>query len=373
MEQKIILTDSSYTGLIEYIQQYKLKKILLVCEKIINLLQIGNFLISNAGKIGFDIILFSDFQPNPSYESVVKGVKLFHQKHCDCIFAIGGGSAMDVAKCIKLYSNMNPNKNYLHQKIIPNDVKLLVAPTTAGTGSEATRFAVIYYNGEKQSVTNDSCIPSAVFIDASALKTLPEYQRKATMLDAFCHAIESFWSVNSTEESKLFSKEAITMILSNMDGYLKNKWEQNAAMLCAANLAGKAINITQTTAGHAMCYKLTSMYWIAHGHAAALCVRILWRYMIDNTALCTDPRGKEYLENVFAEIADAMGCMDAREAAEKFYNIYDELGLKIPDHRATDFDILISSVNPVRLKNNPIALTADAIELLYWQILRKEK
>lgn len=68
MEQKIILTDSSYTGLIEYIQQYKLKKILLVCEKIINLLQIGNFLISNAGKIGFDIILFSDFQPNPSYE-----------------------------------------------------------------------------------------------------------------------------------------------------------------------------------------------------------------------------------------------------------------------------------------------------------------
>ena len=219
----------------------------MVCEKIINLLQIGNFLISNAGKIGFDIILFSDFQPNPSYESVVKGVKLFHQKHCDCIFAIGGGSAMDVAKCIKLYSNMNPNKNYLHQKIIPNDVKLLVAPTTAGTGSEATRFAVIYYNGEKQSVTNDSCIPSAVFIDASALKTLPEYQRKATMLDAFCHAIESFWSVNSTEESKLFSKEAITMILSNMDGYLKNKWEQNAAMLCAANLAGKAINITQTT------------------------------------------------------------------------------------------------------------------------------
>ena len=144
-------------------------------------------------------------------------------------------------------------------------------------------------------------------------------------------------------------------------------------MLCAANLAGKAINITQTTAGHAMCYKLTSMYGIAHGHAAALCVRILWRYMIDNTALCTDPRGKEYLENVFAEIADAMGCMDAREAAEKFYNIYDELGLKIPDHRATDFDILISSVNPVRLKNNPIALTADAIELLYWQILRKEK
>ena len=84
-------------------------------------------------------------------------------------------------------------------------------------------------------------------MDSNALKTLPLYQKKATMCDALCHAIESFWSVNSTEESKKYSKDAIETIMKHMDGYLHNTDEGNAGMLIAANTAGKAINITQTT------------------------------------------------------------------------------------------------------------------------------
>ena len=145
-------------------------------------------------------------------------------------------------------------------------------PTTAGTGSEATRYAVIYFDGEKQSISDYSCIPSAVLMDASVLKTLPIYQKKSTMMDAFCHAIESYWSVNSSEESRQYSRRAIQLIMENKDLYIGNDETGNTQMLKAAHLAGKAINLTQTTAGHAMCYKLTSLYGIAHGHAAALCV-----------------------------------------------------------------------------------------------------
>lgn len=95
------------------------------------------------------------------------------RRSCDLIIAVGGGSAMDVAKCIKLYAYMDPGINYLEQKIVPNDIPLLAVPTTAGTGSEATRYAVVYYKGEKQSVCDESCIPSAVLMDASVLKTRP--------------------------------------------------------------------------------------------------------------------------------------------------------------------------------------------------------
>ena len=97
------------------------------------------------------------------------------------------------------------------------------------------------------------------------------------MMDAFCHALESFWSVNSTEESRRYSKEAIELVLENMEEYLLNTTDGNAGMLLAANIVGKAINITQTTARHAMCYKITSLFGCAHGHAAVLCDRFFSR------------------------------------------------------------------------------------------------
>ena len=372
-EQKILSADNDYKELDEYLKAGGHKRILLVCGSSIKYLKLDVYFQTLERRTGIKVVRFSGFNPNPLYESVAEGVKLFRSADCSMIIAVGGGSAIDTAKCIKLYSNMDDKKNYLEQKIIPNETELVAIPTTAGTGSEATRFAVIYYNGEKQSVSDDSCIPAAALMDASLLETLPVYQKKAAMLDAFCHALESFWSVNSTKESRQYAKEAIQLILTNMDGYLAGQHTEAAQMLQASNLAGKAINISQTTAGHAMCYKLTSLYKIAHGHAAALCVRKLWPYMIENIDNCTDPRGRKYLQNIFQEMAETMGYPASIEAAGKFHAVYDKLGLSVPAYEETDINILKASVNPVRLKNNPVALTENDIEILYRQILRKEE
>ncbi|MCH5342828.1 MAG: phosphonoacetaldehyde reductase [Acetatifactor sp.] len=369
MEQKVIMAGMDYGELDDYIQENGIRSMLLVCGQSFANLKISSYFekLEAGGKV--NVVRFDDFTPNPGYESVERGVEVFRQNNCSAIIAVGGGSAMDVAKCIKLYANMDPAKNYLEQEIVPNDVKLLAVPTTAGTGSEATRYAVIYYRGEKQSVTDDSCIPDVVLVDPSALKTLPMYQRKATMLDALCHAVESFWSVNSTEESKAYSKEAIRLILDDQDAYLANQDRGNANMLQAANIAGKAINITQTTAGHAMCYKLTSLYGIAHGHAAALCVSALWEYMPVHAGECIDPRGADYVTAMFKELADVMGCSTAEQAAVKFREIFAALDLAIPIGKEEDFEILRTSVNPVRLKNNPIRLDEKTIDMLYHKIL----
>lgn len=371
MTQNVLTASKDYSELDEYLKSLKCHNLFLVCDSAYKFLKINSYFESVNERLGINLIKFDDFQPNPLYESVEKGVTLFNDSKCDAIIAVGGGSSIDVAKCIKLYSNMNHTENYLKQTIIPNTIPFLAVPTTAGTGSEATKYAVIYYEGAKQSVTHESCIPSVVLFDVSALETLPEYQKKSTMLDAFCHAVESFWSVNSTDVSKEFSKKAINLILTNYESYLKNESDGNANMLLAANYAGKAINITQTTAGHAMCYKLTSLYGIAHGHAAALCISVLWPFMITHTDLCIDERGQKYLDSVFEEIAFNMNKKSALEAAEYFNELLNSFELQKPLITENDFEILKKSVNPVRLKNNPVALNEEIIDYLYHQIMEK--
>lgn len=368
-EQEILGADEHYTELDRYIMQHRLKKVFLVCGRSIHALRLDGYFQALPCRLGVEVVRFSGFQPNPQYESVAEGVRLFCSSGCDSIVAVGGGSAIDVAKCVKLYCHMDPGVNYLTETIIPNRIPFLAVPTTAGTGSEATRYAVIYYEGEKQSVADASCVPSSVLFDESTLKTLPEYQRKAPMLDALCHAVESFWSVNSTEESRRYSAEAISQILFYEDAYLKNERAGNAGMLKAANTAGKAINITQTTAGHAMCYKLTSLYGIAHGHAAALCVSALFSHMVQRNARCIDPRGEAYLADILRQLARAMGCGTPAEAAEKFRCIVAGLGLEPPRAEAVDYVLLEESVNPVRLKNHPVYLGRETIDRIYHQIL----
>ena len=364
----IITAEDNYKGLDEWLGNKK--KVLLVCDNSIRFLADFNQKIK---EVPVPIVHFSDFQPNPLYESVVDGVRVFRKENCDSIIAVGGGSAMDVAKCIKLYSNLpgdGKNGSWLKEEIVPNTIPFLAMPTTAGTGSESTRYAVVYFGGEKQSITSESFIPETVLMDPNALKTLPIYQKKATMCDALCHAIESYWSVNSTEKSKEYSKEAIQGVLTNLNGYLNNTEAGNAGMLRAAHMAGKAINITQTTAGHAMCYKITSLFGAAHGHAAMLCDRILFSWMINNTDKCVDSRGEEYLKRTLNEIGVALGGADAISGAEKLKSIFDRPEFEVPAATEAEFEVLKNSVNPVRLKNHPIALDTNTIDVLYHDILR---
>jgi len=371
MEQRILRAESFEEELEQILKAKGTDSVLLVCGYSFRRQEMYRRLRDFMRKQKIRLSEFSDFHPNPDYESVVVGIKVLHENQCGFLIAAGGGSAMDVAKCIKLFSNMDDTENYMEQEIVENDLPLLAIPTTAGTGSEATRFAVIYYRENKQSVDHISCIPGYVIMDASLLETLPEYQKKATMLDAFCHAVESFWSVNSTEESKQYSREAIRILLDNKDLYLANDRVGNEQMLLAANIAGKAINITQTTAGHAMSYKLTGLYGLSHGHAAAVCLAAVWPYMAAHPEGCIDPRGAAYLQETFEQLAEAMGCDSVEHSIRKFQDMLAELAIDSPVMRdESELEILKKSVNPVRLKNNPVLLDENTLEDLYRQIFK---
>ena len=142
--------------------------------------------------------------------------------------------------------------------------------------------------------------------------------------------------------------------------------------MTAANYAGRAINITQTTAPHAMSYKLTSMYGLPHGHAVALCLPLVWQHMIKHPEHCIDKRGATYLEETFHDIAHALGFTTPHEAAGFMQNLLSTLGLGEPRavHRNDDLETLTTSVNPIRLKNNPAEIPSESMKDIYNSIIK---
>ena len=365
MKQEIVKGIRSLNRIIE---ECGVRKVLLVADSSFSFLNIKQ----NIESINVPFVLFNDFTSNPLYEDVCKGVDLFNNENCDAIIAIGGGSSIDVAKCIKLYCKLAKTINYLHQEYKDNSIPLIAIPTTAGTGSESTRYAVIYYAGIKQSVTHDSIVPNYAILEPSVLKTLPLYQKKCTMMDALCQGIESYWSVNSTDESKFYSKLAIEGIMTNWRSYIMGNVDEAAEkIMCASNYAGKAICITQTTAPHAFSYKITSLYGTPHGHAVAICLPKIWRYMLDNTERCIDTRGTKYLSGIFYEISELLGEKSPSRAIELLEKMISDMDLCAPisSQKGKDLNILSKSVNSVRLKNNPVWISEESIYAIYNEIV----
>lgn len=362
---------------IEYLQETLAgaTKVFVVCDSSFPFLNIKD----DIENMGVPHVMFSDFTPNPLYEQVCKGIDLFQITKCDFILAVGGGSAIDVAKCIKLaVLAKEGNAAIIHPLVsqrLPIDgskIPFIAIPTTAGTGSESTHNAVMYYEGAKQTVTNDGVLPDYAILEPSVLKTLPLYQKKCTMMDALCQGIESWWSVNSTEESYEYSRKTIGLIMDNWRKYIfENDDEAAAEIMLAANYGGRAINITQTTAAHAFSYKITSLYKLPHGHAVAVCLPEIWEYMLKNMDKCIDDRGQGYLSDIFAQISKAMSCENTNQAIAVFRVMMKEMELTNPvsDNKEEDLKVLSSSVNPVRLKNNPIMITSEIAFFLYNSIV----
>ena len=360
MSQAILCGEGVHRQIGEILHQLRCSKFLLVCGGSFRRLPIAGYF----EMLDIPYVTFTDFTPNPQYDEVCRGVEVYRANGCDAIVAVGGGSAMDVAKCIKLYAPMMDDVCYLEQPYVDTGIPLIALPTTAGTGSESTRFAVIYHHGEKQSVHHDSILPDHAVLDPVVLYTLPVYQKKCTLMDALGQAIESYWSVAATEESRKLAAKAIRGIMRHWRDYIFG--EDAAAtmeVLRASNLAGQAIHITTTTAPHAMSYKLTTFYGLPHGHAVALCLPRVWEYMLT----CAD----DALRTVLDEIALCMGVRTSEEAVALVDDMMQEMGLGGPVAMCRDEEIsrLTAGVNVERLGNHPVPLSAEALRGLYEQIV----
>lgn len=356
------------------LEQISVKNILLVCGKSFYNLPICSLIENLQRDRSINITYYEDFSSNPKYEEVVQGVKVYCENGCDFILAVGGGSAIDVAKCIKLFATLKKDEDYLEQEIIENDIPLFAVPTTAGTGSEATQFAVIYVKGDKYSIEHESALPQYVLLYPDNLITLPDYQKKVTVCDALSHAVESYWSLHSSIKSRKLSEAALCLMLDHMEEYLEGNGDVCREMMCASNLAGQAINITRTTAAHAMCYKLATLYHIPHGHAVMMCLPEVWEYMETKMDACIDERGQKYLCEILDSLAGCLRQKTQKAAIQFLKDVRSKLGLKLAKRvEEVPISMMVESVNLKRLQNFPIALTKEDLYRIYQKILMETR
>ena len=342
---------------------FKNYRIFIVCTKSF----LNSYVINDIKNVCDNVYLFSDFSPNPTVDNVKNAINCFKKHKCNFIISLGGGSAIDIAKCVKAWVNLESKKDYFSQNIIANKILHLSIPTTAGTGSEATHFLVVYdENNVKHSIAHQSLIPDYVYLNPEFLDSLPDYQKKSTMLDAMCQSIESYWAINSTKESKKYAQEALKLILKYYNEYIKGNSKVNKYIFKAANLSGKAINISKTTAPHAMSYKITSLYNISHGHAVAVCLPYVWEFLLNNI---NKSDNKDNLEMAFNDLNKIFNSKSGKETINKLFNIYNDLDIKYKKIiKKEDIDILTSSVNVERLSNNPIFLEKEDIKDIYLKL-----
>lgn len=320
----------------------------------------------------YNAVHFFDFYANPKIEDVEKGLKIFRENNCDFVIAVGGGSVIDTAKLVNIFA-ANPEEpvDYIeNRKHIENKGAPLAAiPTTSGSGSEVTQFAVVNIGKKKCALTHEFIIPDYAIIDSNFTMSLPKYQSACTGMDALGQAVESYWCVNSTEESKKYAAEAIKLVMDNLTEAVNTSSEESReAMAKAAYLAGRAINISKTTACHAISYPITSYFNVPHGHAVALTLALMLAYNSQVTEEdLLDKRGIEYVKNTIKEIVNTIGAETVEDASEKITNLMNEISLgtrlsEVGIKTNDDIKIIIKEgFNPDRVKNNPRKLTKEAL------------
>ena len=301
--------------------------------------------------------VFSGFHPNPDLADATAGAELFQREKCDGLVSIGGGSSIDTAKAIKAFLNVRSfdeiaSNHYPDHMTVPH----IAIPGTAGTGSEATQTAVVYVNGKKISLNHPDLLADGVILDAELLETLPLYHKKSCALDALAQGIESYWCNSATPDSRVHSYLAILGVLDNLKAYLAGDSHAASEMLDASFQSGKAIQITRTTAAHAMSYQITKMFGLAHGHAVMITLPALWEMASD----------REEMKTVLKELSGFMRLGDPLMVPRLLKGMMLDLDMKIPEMPDQNtLDILTDSVNAERLSNHPVFMSREDVREAY--------
>jgi alcohol dehydrogenase class IV len=282
---------------------------------------------------GLQIQRFADFSSNPTIEQVEAAVGIVRESHCDAVVALGGGTAIDIGKAAAaLAPQERAAIDCLREpRPLPSRKCLLIAaPTTAGTGSEVTSFSVIYVSGRKHSLDDPELLPDVALVDPELSTGLPPKAAASAALDAISQAIESLWGVRSTETSRGYARKAIEIGLKNIREFCRQpRLDSRTAMAHAALLAGQAINITRTTAPHAVSYALTTLFDIPHGHSCALTLPafLLYNSQVSDSDV-VDARGVEWVKQRINEILELLDANNPEEGRAQLLRVIESTGLE---------------------------------------------
>lgn len=218
--------------------------------------------------------VFDRVPNNPTVACVEEGARIAAECHADCVVAIGGGSPMDAAKAIAMRARQAAPEGLFAHAITEDVLPMAHIPTTAGTGSEVTPYAIIT-NDEKQtktSISAPSLFPVYAFLDAKYMACLPQSVTVNTALDALSHAVEGMLSVRANLITDALARESISLLWGEYDSLLKGEYSAQSRrnLLHGSVLAGMVIANTGTSPVHGMGYSLTYFHDVPHGRANGL-------------------------------------------------------------------------------------------------------
>jgi alcohol dehydrogenase class IV len=293
-----------------------------------------------------------------AYKSVFSGYEP------GCIVAVGGGRIIDFAKIIA--TNLSANDVRSRQKNgepIIRTVPLVAVPTTAGSGAEATPFAVFYFGGKKSSITHPSLLPDSEIVDANLLDSLSTRQLAISGADAVCQAIESVFSPVATPETLLLSRGAFTIGIPALKAAVAGeRAEFGESLALASNLAGQAITRVRTNVPHALSYFLTSHYNVPHGQAVSFHIGA---YLEDAlTKVRALPSPPVALAETCAALELSLGATGGIGIVEAWSAFLLDIGLEphfIHKEAATIRDGILASADTARLKNLIVPLDIAGI------------
>lgn len=224
-------------------------------------------------KISYE--LYSNVVPDPSIEKVVEGVTALMQRKSPCIIAVGGGSAIDLTKCVRQYAN----------KIDDSYSPYFIAiPTTSGTGSEVTSFAVITdtENQVKHAIVDEALLPEEAILDVDMVRSVPASITADTGMDVLTHAIEAYVSIYANDSTDMYCEKATALCKRYLTRSYRfpetGEIRAREKMHLASNLAGIAFNAVSLGLNHGMAHQLGAHFHIPHGRANAILLPVIIEY-----------------------------------------------------------------------------------------------
>jgi alcohol dehydrogenase class IV len=373
--KKIVFGTGSLSTLASHIKELNAKNPLVVIDKNFSQAGFQEKVAAILGHEGINFTVYDKVEPEPQIELADEGAAVAIKNKSDIILGMGGGSAMDVAKAIAVLAiNKGSAVDYLGLNKIPKQgLPKIMIPTTAGTGSEVTFTAVFVRKDlkKKEGMNSPHLYPELALLDPELTLSLPPAPTAQTGLDALCHAIESYTSINASPMSELVSLQAIMLIAENLrtcvhDG--KNLAAREK-MLLGSLYAGMGLANAGVTAVHSLSYPLGGKYGVGHGLANTM---MLLSVMSFNLPAALDK---------FTDIAEAMGeCVDGLPAREAAYLALEAVEALIEDcgiHSTLaefgitekDFpelaDVAMTVARP--LENNPRKVTKNDAIAMYAQ------
>ena len=289
-------------GALERLEQIPYKRVLIITDPFVvssGMIKLITHPLENA-RIDYEI--FKDVVPDPPVEKIATGVKAMLEYKPDCIVAVGGGSAIDSSKSIR---------EFALQADPYGTCALIAVPTTSGTGSEVTSFAVISDPQAKMKypLVSPDLTPDEAILDAELVRSVPPAITADTGMDVFTHALEAYVSLNNNEFSAALAEKAIEIIgVFLLRAYLDgNDMHARQKMHAASCLAGLAFNSASLGLNHGMAHQLGSNFHIPHGRANAMLLPHIIEF---NANINKHSRSqKEYLPAVkkYATVANNLG------------------------------------------------------------------